>query len=150
MSSPPSSQWLRLTHLHTLGVKGRLLGGLRSWGRGRGWGWSCLGSFLLRLGLLRRHVALLGSSAEVRPKGIKRCRQSLGHETGDWAASLPFYSGQEPPQRGWVRARATVADYKRKKHQQGTADNCVLSPGLGATSLLRPLTLLTASTYGTG
>lgn len=57
--------------------------------------------------------------------------QSLGIETGDWAASLSFYSGQEPPQRGWVRARATVADYKRKKHQQGTADNCVLSPGLG-------------------
>lgn len=56
---------------------------------------------------------------------------SLENEIADWAASLPFYSGQEPPQRGRVRARATVADYKRKKHQQGTADNCVLSPGLG-------------------
>lgn len=55
----------------------------------------------------------------------------LGDKTGDWAASLPFYPGQEPPQRGSVRARATAADYKRKKHQQGTADNCVLSPGLG-------------------
>lgn len=54
----------------------------------------------------------------------------LGNETGDWAASLPFYPGQEPPQRAWVRARAAATDYKRKKHQQGTADNCVLSPGL--------------------
>lgn len=57
--------------------------------------------------------------------------QRLGNEIGDWATSLPFYPGQEPPQKGWVRARAAATDYKRKKYQQGTADNCVLSPGLG-------------------
>ena len=36
----------------------------------------------------------------------------LGDETGGRAASLPFYPGQEPPQRGWVRARATVLTIK--------------------------------------
>lgn len=128
MPSPSTSPWLRLTHLYTLGVKGRLLGGLRSWGRGRGRG--CLGRLLLRLRLLGRHVTLLGSSVEVGPR--KEARDaSLGNEQETRPPPLSFYSGQEPPRRGWMRARATVADYKRKKHQQGTADNCVLSPGSG-------------------
>ena len=131
MSPPPPSQWLRLTHLYTLGVKGRFLEGLRRWGRrwGQGCGW--LGHLLLRLRLLGRHVVLLGSSEEVGPRKESRDVERQGDEMGAWAASCPFYPGQEPPERGWVKARATAADYKRKKHQQGTADNCVLSPGLG-------------------
>lgn len=131
MSPPPPSQWLRLTHLYTLGVKGRFLEGLRRWGRRRGWGCGWLGHLLLRLRLLGRHVVLLGSSEEVGPRKEPRDVDRQGDEMGAWAASCPFYPGQEPPERGWVRARATAADYKRKKHQQGTADNCVLSPGLG-------------------
>lgn len=67
LSSLPLPSGLSVTHLHTLRVKGRVLEGLRS--RGRGWSSGCgwLGSLLLGLRLLGRH-AVLGSPVEVGPK----------------------------------------------------------------------------------
>lgn len=141
-SSLPIPDGLGFTHLHTLGVKGRVLGGLRSWGRGWSSGSSCgwLGSLLLRFRLLGRHV-VLGAPVEVRPKKeAKEERSPLREKREDWKASPCFYPGQEPPQRGRVSARATAAGYKRKKQQQGAADISVLSPVWGHQFPLHPPT----------
>jgi hypothetical protein len=82
-----------LTYLHTLWVKGRVLEGLRSCGCSWSRGCSRLGSLLLRLGFLGRHVAL-GSPVEVGPrKEPKEERWLVREKMGDWKACPCFYSG---------------------------------------------------------
>lgn len=75
----------------------------------------------------------------------------LGDETGDWAASLPFYPGQQPPQRGWVRATATGLTIKGRNTSRVQLTTVYCHQVWDDEPPLPPhLTLLLASTSGTG
>lgn len=142
---------LAFTYLHTLGVKGRVPEGLGSWGRSWGRGCSWLGSLLLGLRLLGRHVAL-GFPVEVGPKNGGKVAPEREDGRLEGLPLLLFWVGA--PTEGLVRAGTTAADYKRKRHQQGAADISLLSPVRPPPLSPHPnphahTSLLTACTSGT-